>query len=138
MSGHRVISTLYQSKTSRVERASTEHGPVIVKTLKREAFTPATVARFRREYAINRSLEGDFVCRALALVDAEAELSIVFEDSNGEPLNELLARAQLPIEQAGEIALGLASALHASRRKLLRNRNVTSTSVDPRRWAAYC
>ena len=102
---------------------------MIVKTLKREAFTPATVARFRREYAINRSLEGDFVCRALTLIDAQLELSIVFEDSNGEPLNELLARGPLSIEQAGDIALGLANALQALHAQGVTHRDISSSNV---------
>ena len=129
MTAHRVTSTLYQSKTSRVERASSEQGPVIVKSLRREAFTPATVSRYRREYAINRSLEGDFFCRAFTLIDGDGELSIVFEDCSGTPLNELLARGRLPLAQAGQIALGISRALQALHAQGVTHRNISSSNV---------
>jgi PAS domain S-box-containing protein len=88
----RVVATLYQSATTRVERVRDSRGETRVrKSLRREARNAAEVARYRHEYAVNRGLDTPRIVTALARQDSGGQSAILFRDSGASALRDLLA-----------------------------------------------
>ena len=88
----RVVATLYQSTTTRVERVRDSRGETRVrKSLRREARTPQELTRYRHEYALNRGLDSPRIVTALARQDSADHTAILFRDSNATALRDVLA-----------------------------------------------
>ncbi|MCR9144344.1 MAG: trifunctional serine/threonine-protein kinase/ATP-binding protein/sensor histidine kinase [bacterium] len=113
-----VRDQVYESRQSRILRATREDGQaVVLKILSQEYPTPERLARFRREFAMTRSLAMDGVIQVYSLEKYQNSLMIVLEDYGADSLAEGLRRGgrlSLPefLELAATIA-GILERIHA-------------------------
>ena len=106
---------------------TTNNTPVAVKALKVNLDSPEVIERFQREGTALRQLNHPNIVNMLAALEENERHYIVMEYITGGSLRELLDQSgQLTIQQALELALGLADAL--SRAHLL---NIVHRDIKP-------
>ncbi|MBE9128626.1 AAA family ATPase [Coleofasciculus sp. LEGE 07092] len=90
-----VKATLYESATSLVYRGIKNDGstPVILKVLKEDYPSPQELIRYKKEYAITRSLNLEGVIKAYSQQEYQRSLVIVLEDFGGESLEKWMKQS---------------------------------------------
>jgi PAS domain S-box-containing protein len=83
-----VKATIYESANSLVYRGikNYDNTPVILKVLKEDYPNPQEIVRYKKEYAITRSLNLEGVIKAYSQQEYQRSLVIVLEDFGGESL----------------------------------------------------
>ncbi|MFW6093569.1 MAG: ATP-binding protein [Pseudomonadota bacterium] len=122
-----VDRTIYESATTLVKRSQRDGRPVIIKALKPAARDPGSIARYQHEFHINQSLTSPYVCRALAMDDAEHR--IIFEDHGGSALRELIRGGDLGLDEKLHIATSLAQGLQTVHDEGVIHRDVNPSNV---------
>ncbi|MEQ8859363.1 MAG: ATP-binding protein [Pseudomonadales bacterium] len=106
-----VDRTIYESASTLVKRSQWDGQPVIIKALKPDARNSGSIARYQHEFKLNQSLTSPYVCRALSMDDGEQR--IIFEDSGGRSLRELIRADALSMDERIDVAMTLAHALQS-------------------------
>ena len=90
--GYQIQEKLYESSNSLVFRGRKEADDhsVVLKVLNKDYPTPEELARFRREYEMTCTVEGEGVIRTHGLEKSGNTLVIILEDFGGESLSKLL------------------------------------------------
>ena len=102
---------IYESASTRVERALWGRHSVVAKTLIDEGFSPTAIARYHHEFTLNQVLTNNHVVHALYL-DAKAH-RILFEDDDGKSLKLALQQNAFSLEEKLDIALKLCVAIQS-------------------------
>lgn len=107
------LQRLHEGGQSIVFRAVREadRRPVLLKVLRGPAPSRASLARFRQEFDLLNQLAGPGIARCESWLDTGSEPAIVFEDSKGIPLDQVLDDGPIPVEDAFNIARSAAEAL---------------------------
>ena len=128
IANYEVKDQVYESRQSRIFRAVRDDGtPVVLKILSHEYPTPARLARFRREFALTRTLAMDGVIRVYDLEKYQNSLMIVMQDYGAASLSTALEngeRLSLPefLNLAATVA-GILEKIHA--------RNIIHKDINP-------
>ncbi|MCP4133718.1 MAG: AAA family ATPase [bacterium] len=111
--GYGVTEEIYKSSNSTIYRGirDEDNKPVVIKLLNKEYPTSEHLARFRREYEITRSLEGDRIIRVYSLEKYKNSVVILLEDFGGESLEKLLPIQQPNMEEKLSLAIQMTEAL---------------------------
>jgi predicted ATPase len=120
MHGFEGLTRLHEGHNAIVWRArrAADGAPVILKILKGPRPPGPQLARFRREAAITRELQGPGIVPMLAFLDSESEPILVLEDRGARDLAAMLADGPPPVDVALRIAERLVEAcarVHAAR-----------------------
>jgi serine/threonine protein kinase len=85
-----VKTTIYESANSLVHRGikNEDNTPVILKVLKEDYPTPEEIIRYKKEYAITRSLNLEGVIEVYSQQEYQRSLVIILEDFGGESLEK--------------------------------------------------
>ena len=85
-----VKTTIYESANSLVHRGikNEDNTPVILKILKEDYPTPEEIIRYKKEYAITRSLNLEGVIEVYSQQEYQRSLVIIVEDFGGESLEK--------------------------------------------------
>ncbi|NJP08918.1 MAG: serine/threonine protein kinase [Leptolyngbyaceae cyanobacterium RU_5_1] len=122
IAGYEITEKLYESTNSLVYRAvcPANQQSVILKLLNSEYPSPETIAWFKREYEILRSLDLPGVVKADALINDQNRWVMVLEDFGGESLARLMQSRAIAMDLFFAIAIDLAEILaHVHQRQIL-------------------
>ena len=99
--GYTILETLHEGAISVVYRATrnSDHLPVALKTLRREAASPPQLARLKREYEIASKLRIPDVIGVHALETYENNLALVLEDIQALSLAQILQSRKLGLSE---------------------------------------
>lgn len=129
IANYEVQDQLYESRQSRILRAARDDGrSVVLKILSHEYPSPERLARFRREFAMTRSLAAiEGVIQVYDLEKYQNSLMIVMEDYGAHSLGEALRRDERPalrdfLKLAATVA-GILERIHA--------RNIIHKDINP-------
>jgi serine/threonine protein kinase len=75
---------------------------------------PEIRRRFHREASLTRRLSHPNIVRVIDVVDSEQGMAIVMDLVEGLPLGALIAAGPMPVDQAVQVAVGVAEALAAA------------------------
>ncbi|WP_207461657.1 ATP-binding sensor histidine kinase [Azospirillum sp. SYSU D00513] len=100
--------------------------PVVLKRLERPRLNSTDVPRFRREYALARSLAGPGIVTSLDLEEGRDGLTLVMLDRGGESLDRMLRAGKPALAEALRIASAVASALGA-----VHGRDIIHKDINP-------
>ncbi|MBN2195380.1 MAG: response regulator [Polyangiaceae bacterium] len=140
--GYDLGQRLYDSARSVVFRATREHDrhPVVLKLLKPDHPTPASLELFQKEFETTRNLDAPGIIRVLGLERYRQTAVLVLEDVGGDSLDHWLARwrtenaEELPVVRFLDLAIKIAEAVsqvHACG-VIHRDINPSNLVVDPR------
>ena len=111
MDSESATDSIYESSSTRVVRMQRNGVAVVCKSLKPQAQTPQTIARYQHEFAVNQSLTSPYIARAIEYDDRNH--AIYFEASDARCLRDLIFDDSLNLDAklsvAGNIALALQS-----------------------------
>ena len=103
---------------------------VAIKVLPPEvAADPERLARFRREAQVLASLNHPNVAGIYGLDEADGKPFLVLELVEGEDLRQRLARGPLPVDEALDLAIQMASGLEAAHEKGIVHRDLKPANV---------
>jgi serine/threonine protein kinase len=99
--GYQILSEIYETSNSLVFRGyrKSDNQPVILKILKEDYPTPAELTRYKQEYEITRSLNGDSIIKAYDLQKYQNTLVMILEDFGGKSLNLLMSERKITLEE---------------------------------------
>ncbi|APR81149.1 High-affnity carbon uptake protein Hat/HatR [Minicystis rosea] len=103
--------------------------PVVVKILHDEYPSAAAVARFEREFAIGRSLEGQGVVPFLAFEPVQRTFAIVMEDTGARALRGLLDTRRLSLDEALALGADVADQLAVIHRRRVVHKDVNPSNI---------
>ena len=103
--------------------------PVWVKMLRSDHPAPHAVALFRRDFDVALSLGAVAVLPPRELVRAGGRLALIYEDFDGQPLQNQLAQGPLDVATALEIAIHAAELLHLIHRREIIHKNISPASL---------
>jgi predicted ATPase len=128
IAGYQVKEKIYESRSSLVYRAyqEAENRPVILKMLKQAYPSPRTIAAFRREYELTRSLQLDGLIRAYSLTTDQHRPVMVLEDFGGESLAQLLRTRRFSLDDVLPLAIQIADIIGQ-----VHQHHVTHKDVNP-------
>jgi len=139
LSNYHVDQMIYNGKSSIVYRGrqKSDNRPVIIKMLKDDYPSPATIARFQREYEVSYALNPS-PNPAQALADVSATYAfehdhrarfIVFEDFGGQSLKELGIPGNLNLVEFLELAIGMVDILGQILQKHVIHKDVNPSNI---------
>jgi diguanylate cyclase (GGDEF)-like protein len=130
--GYSVLTPIYESTSSLVFRAEREKGrqQVILKVLKQDYPTPEEIVRYRREYAITRSLQGRAgVIEVYGLENYENTLVMILEDFGADSLRVLTRARTFTLEEILAIAVRVADALGEIHAASVMHKDINPTNL---------
>jgi len=112
---YELVETIKQRGPVVTSRASdpVHNRSVVLKTLQREAVTPARVSALRHEYRMIRSVDSGQVVKALDLIWEADCPALVLTDIDGPILRAVLAGRRMTMAEAVRTAISIARALGA-------------------------
>jgi hypothetical protein len=117
------MGEVWRARDTRLERT------VAIKLLRRDGASPSARQRFEREARVVAALSHPHICALYDIGDANGELFLVMEHLSGETLAERMERGPLPMEEALQHAIGIASALAAAHRAGIVHRDLKPANV---------
>ncbi len=87
-----------------------------------------TVSKLKREYSLKDELDSEWAVRPLDLSDHRGQMTLVLEDSGGEPLDRLIP-GKIETLQFLRLGIGLANALGSLHKKGLIHKDVKPANV---------
>jgi predicted ATPase/signal transduction histidine kinase/CheY-like chemotaxis protein len=111
--GYRLRALLHESSATLVYRAERERDQrsVVLKILKRDAATPAALARYRHELEVLQSLHTPGVIQALGMETTQGMPMLVLEDFGAESVAKLHHAQRLALPEALALAARIAEIL---------------------------
>jgi diguanylate cyclase (GGDEF)-like protein/PAS domain S-box-containing protein len=116
LAGHQNIEWLGASDGFRIARARYRDAPVLLKLLDTQEASPLAIARLQREYALLQTLAIPGIPPPLDFVSDAGTLAIVFEDFDGELLDQALGRGRFTLARCLRAAARIAQALEGLHR----------------------
>ena len=114
LAGFTIQEVIYAADDTVVSRARAERGEkVVLKYQDSNRPSPDLLARWQHEYGILRSIDSEWVVKALGLRQVEHSLLLVLEDFGSTNLAQLIARQPLDLSEKLTLAHQLASAVSA-------------------------
>ena len=114
LAGYTIQEVIYAADDTVVARARSERGEkVVLKYLDSNRPSPDLLARWQHEYSVLRSIDSEWVVKALGLKQIEPSLILVLEDFGSTNLAQLIERQPLDLSERLNIAMQLASAVSA-------------------------
>jgi serine/threonine-protein kinase len=118
------MGEVYRARDTRLGR------DVAIKTLAGHVFADSeSLARFRREAQLLAALNHQNIATIHAIEESGGTLFLVLELVDGEPLDQLVARGPLPLEQALEIAQQVIAALDAAHEHGIVHRDLKPSNI---------
>ena len=113
ISGYETTSELYLSTSCTVLRAKREHDgkSVVLKILNPDMAGDVTRARYWEEYAIARRDELRSIVRAIDCISFKGTVAIVFEDTGGVTLAELMKETTFSLSECLKTGISITAAL---------------------------
>ena len=113
LTGYEILNTVHESNNSLVYRGlrKLDNRPIILKFLKQDYPTPASLVRYKQEYEITCNLNLDSVPKAYSLEKYQNTLVIVFEDCNGESLKKWIDNKNISLKIFLATAIAITKAL---------------------------
>jgi len=109
--GYTLDGTVRLEESAGVYRGASDEGRrVIVKVLRSQQPSPRELAELRHAYELGRELDSPAAVRTLAWESSSNRLALVFEDTGGRFLDELL-NGPMEVGRALNLATGIAEAL---------------------------
>ena len=104
---YQIIEKIYENANSLVYRAilNPDNQATILKILKENYPTASELTRYKQEYEIIRSLNVDSIIKAYKLQRYDNSLVMFLEDFGGQPLELLVSKSQLSLENFLTIAI---------------------------------
>ncbi len=111
--GYEHLKIIHESAGSLVFRAlrSRDGNPVVLKVLKEGKLYPSSLASYKHEYTIIRSLSLDCAIKAYELLPFRDTLVIVLEDFGGEALGRFMTGKRFTLDALLTIAIGVVEAI---------------------------
>lgn len=114
LAGYEIQDVIYAADDTVVAKARSLGGEkVVLKYQDSNRPSPELLARWQHEYAVLRSIDSEWVVRALGLEQVEHSLVLVLEDFATTNLAQLIARQPLDLSERLGLALQMASAVSA-------------------------
>jgi diguanylate cyclase (GGDEF)-like protein len=114
LAGFAINEVIYAVDDTVVARARSERGErVVLKYQDSSRPSPDLLARWHHEYAVLRSIDSEWVVKALGLKQVEHSLLLVLEDFASTNLAQLIARQPLDLTERLVLAQQLAGAVSA-------------------------
>ncbi len=125
---YQIFDKLHQSDNSLVYRAflKSKNQTVILKVLNKDYPSSAEITRYKQEYRITHSLNGDGIIKAYSLQRHENKLVIFFEDFGAKSLKGIISKQKISIEEFLIIAIKIVSGLLT-----VHNSNIIHKDINP-------
>ncbi|GAK54587.1 adenylate/guanylate cyclase [Candidatus Moduliflexus flocculans] len=129
--GYTILETLHEGAICVVYRATrnSDHLPVALKTLKREAVSPPQLARLKREYEICSKLRLPDVITVHALEAYDNNLALVLEDIQAVSLASILQSRKLGLAEFLMLAARITSILGEIHRQHIMHLDVNPSNI---------
>ncbi len=131
ISGYKIIKNLYESANSLIYggQRQADHQPVILKILKQAYPSPETIARFKREYEITKSLDLEGVVNAYSLENDNNHWMMVLEDFGGESLKKLMQTRQFSLSEFLSLAIQIADILGQVQQRHIIHKDINPSNI---------
>ncbi|MCL1472182.1 AAA family ATPase [Argonema antarcticum A004/B2] len=128
LTGYEIFTQIYESANSLVYRGlrKQDNQPVILKFLKQEYPTPASLIRYKQEYEITHNLNLDGAIRVYSLEKYQSSLVMILEDFGGESLKILINSIQFSLEDLLKIAISLTNIIGE-----IHQQNIIHKDINP-------
>jgi predicted ATPase/signal transduction histidine kinase/tRNA A-37 threonylcarbamoyl transferase component Bud32 len=128
LAGYKIFRQIYESDNSIIYRGLKEQNnqPVILKVLKQDYPTPATLIRYKQEYEITQKLNIDGAIKVYSLEKFQTSLVMVLEDFGGESLRILMNAQKFSLNEFLKIAIATTHILGEIHRQ-----NVIHKDINP-------
>lgn len=103
--------------------------PVLIKTIKDEYPSMASLTRVKHEFEIGSGLDMDGVVTFYDLIPFEKNLALILEDFGGTSLGELLAEKKLPLVRSLQVAIELADVLSEIHKKEIVHKDIATGNI---------
>jgi PAS domain S-box-containing protein len=129
--GYQIQKKLYESHQTLVYRGirKIDSKPVILKILKGDHPSPASLAKFRREYDITKSLAIEGVINEYGLENYQNSLVMILEDFGGESLARYFTEETLNLESFLNIAIRIADTLGRIHQKNIIHKDINPSNI---------
>ncbi|MBD2043518.1 ATP-binding sensor histidine kinase [Microcoleus sp. FACHB-672] len=128
LAGYEILNTVHESNNSLVYRGlrKLDNQPIILKFLKQDYPTSASLVRYKQEYEITCNLNLDSVPKAYSLEKYQNTLVIVFEDCNGESLKRWINNRNISLKVFLSTAIEITKALGE-----IHHHNIIHKDINP-------
>ncbi|MBW4681701.1 MAG: AAA family ATPase [Microcoleus vaginatus WJT46-NPBG5] len=128
LAGYEILTTVHESNNSLVYRGmrKLDNQPIILKFLKQDYPTQASLVRYKQEYEITCNLNLDSVPKAYRLEKYQNTLVIVFEDCNGESLKKWIDTKNITLKNFLLTAIEITKALGE-----IHHHNIIHKDINP-------
>jgi len=129
--GYTIHETLHEGAICVVYRATrnSDHLSVILKTLRREAISPAQLARLKREYEISSKLHIPDIITVYALEAYDNNLALVVEDIQAVSLARLLQSRKLGLTEFLMLAVKITAILGEIHRQHIMHLDLNPSNI---------
>ncbi|MEN6349660.1 MAG: AAA family ATPase, partial [Syntrophomonas sp.] len=125
------FTTIYCSSNSIIYKAFNRetNEKVIVKTLNRELYDSASLAKLKNEYRLLTKLAGDYVVKAYEFLNVENRFSIVIEDFDAISLDQYMSTSLIGIREFLFIALEIAKCLEHIHKNQIIHKDINPSNI---------
>lgn len=129
--GFEIRDALHEHRLGGLYRAcgSEDGQSVIVKTLNAKEAPADVVARFRNEFVLLERIDHPGVARALWLREERGQLEMGLGDEGGSPLDAVLMRGPMSVDDFLRVAIDLAVTLGALHKRRIAHRGISPASI---------
>ncbi|MBD1920593.1 AAA family ATPase, partial [Microcoleus sp. FACHB-831] len=131
LTGYKIFTQIYESANSLVYRGVREanNQPVILKMLKQDYPTAASLIRYKQEYEITHNLNLDGVVKIYTLEKYHTSLVMILEDFGGESLSILKNNKNFILEEVLNIAISLTKSLGEIHRRNIIHKDINPSNI---------
>ncbi len=129
--GYTILESLYEGAISVVYRATrnSDHLPVALKTLKRDAVSPPQLGRLKREYEMSSKLRIPNVIAVYALEAYDNNLALVLEDIQALSLARILQSRKLGLSEFLRLAAKITAILGEIHRQQVMHLDLNPSNI---------
>lgn len=128
---------IFQSERTSVLRGEWNNRKVIIKKIQKKSLNSRSLAAFRREFELAKTIESPFVAKPLHFADVEGCPAQIFEDHDAESLRAVLSSRALTLREALKIALAAARGLADLHKANLIHKDICPSNIVVNLQADY-